>query len=309
VAPTSEIFVPMPDDVRLYVRTVGSGSPLLVIPNGMAMYEDFRYLADRRTMVFYDVRNRGRSETVTDTAKLARGIEQDVDDLDTLRRHFEADRIDLLGHSYIGLMVAVYAMRHPAHVNRVAQIGPTAPDPMKEYPAHLSNSDATLAEVMTRIAQLQNEARPPDPEERCRQFWDILSVIFVADSRDAHKVNWGRCHLDNERNFMKYYLQYLLPSIRAVALTGRDFERATMPVLTIHGTKDRSAPYGGGRDWAAVLPQGRLLTIHNAAHAPWIEAPSAVFDALKTFFDGRWPDAAQPLHPLSGGARSAAVDR
>jgi len=69
--------------------------------------------------------------------------------------------------------------------------------------------------------------------------------------------------------------------------------------LVPSGTKDRSAPYGGGRDWAAMLPQGRLLTVHNAAHAPWIEAPSLVFDAIKLFLDGRWPEGAQQLHPTA----------
>ena len=298
---SSEIYVPMYDDVRLYVRTVGDGPRLLFIPNGMYMFEDFRYLVDRRTMVFYDVRNRGRSEPVTDRAKLARGVEQDVDDLETLRRYFAVDRIDLMGHSYIGLVVALYAMRYPAHVNRVVQIGPSQADPTVEYPAHLSNKDATLADVLARLGQMQQQPRPADPEEACRKFWDILRLIYVADSKDANKVNWGRCHLENERKFMRYFQEDLLPSMRALQLKPEDFAKADIPVLTIHGTKDRSAPYGGGRDWAAMLPQGRLLTVHNAAHAPWIEAPSLVFDAIKLFLDGRWPEGAQ--RPSPSGAR------
>jgi len=245
------------------------------------------------------VRNRGRSETVTDRAKLTRGIEQDVDDLDTLRRYFAVDRVDLMGHSYIGLMVALYAMRHPEHVNRVVQIGPPPADPTLEYPAHLSNKDSTLADVLTRLAQAQQEPRLADPEEACRKFWDILRLIYVADSRDANKVNWGRCHLENERKFMRYWQEDLLPSIRGLVLKPEDIAKADMPVLTIHGTKDRSAPYGGGRDWAAMLPQGRLLTVHNAAHAPWIEAPSLVYDAIKLFLDGRWPEGAQRPGPTA----------
>jgi pimeloyl-ACP methyl ester carboxylesterase len=53
-----------------------------------------------------------------------------------------------------------------------------------------------------------------------------------------------------------------------------------MPVLVVHGTKDRSAPYGGGRDWAAMLPNARLVTVTNAGHVPWIEKPGEVFDTL-----------------------------
>ena len=36
---SSEIYVPMYDDVRLYVRTVGDGPRLLFIPNGMYMFD------------------------------------------------------------------------------------------------------------------------------------------------------------------------------------------------------------------------------------------------------------------------------
>lgn len=287
-------YVTTHDGVRLFVHTLGSGPRTLVIPNGPYLVDDFKYLADDRTILFYDVRNRGRSDTVTDRAKLARGVEQDVDDLDDVRRHHGVDRIDLLGHSYIGLMVALYAMRYPAHVNRVVQIGPMQADALKKYPPHLANNDATLAEVLARIAQLQKEPPSADPEGRCRKFWEVLRLIYVTDSRDVDKVDWGRCDLENERNFMKYWLTDLLPSIRGLALRADDFAKARMPVLTIHGTKDRSAPYGGSLDWAAMLPQGRLLRIENAGHAPWIEAPGAVFDAVKTFFDGTWPNGAQP---------------
>src|SRR5688500_19642964 len=124
---SSEGYLPADDGVRLYFRKLGSGARTLVIPNGMYMIDAFEYLAGTRTLIVYDVRNRGQSETVTDRAKLARGIEQDVDDLDAVRRHHGLDRIDLLGHSYIGLMVALYAMRYAAHVNRVVQIGPAPP--------------------------------------------------------------------------------------------------------------------------------------------------------------------------------------
>jgi proline iminopeptidase len=292
--PASQSYVAMSDGVRLFVETHGNGPRTLVIPNGLSLTDDFKYLAADRTLVVYDARNRGRSDTVHHRAKLARGIEQDVDDLDIVRRHLGVDRIDLLGHSYIGLMVALYAMRYPDHVNRVVQIGPMQPDPQTQYPAHLSNTDTTLAEVLARIGQLQAE-RNTDvvTEEACRRFWEVLRLIYVTDSKDVDKVAWGRCDLENERNFMKYWIGSLLPSIRGLGLTAEDFAKAQAPVLTIHGTKDRSAPYGAGRDWAAMLPHARLLTVPNAGHAPWVEAPAVVFDAVRTFFDGAWPEAAQ----------------
>jgi pimeloyl-ACP methyl ester carboxylesterase len=44
-----------------------------------------------------------------------------------------------------------------------------------------------------------------------------------------------------------------------------------------------------------MLPDARLLTVENAAHAPWIEAPDVVQPAIQEFLDGRWPDRAGNL--------------
>jgi predicted O-methyltransferase YrrM len=84
----------------------------------------------------------------------------------------------------------------------------------------------------------------------------------------------------------------MLPSVMKIKLTPDDFAKVQLPVLVIHGTRDRQAPYGGGRDWALRLPDARLLTVANAAHLPWIEAPDKVFGSIKTFLDGIWPDEA-----------------
>ena len=77
-------------------------------------------------------------------------------------------------------------------------------------------------------------------------------MIYVSDPADAGKIKWGRCELANERNFMKYWNESIFPSIKA--LDFNDLSNSQAPVLTIHGMKDRSAPYGGGREWATMLP-------------------------------------------------------
>ncbi len=90
----------------------------------------------------------------------------------------------------------------------------------------------------------------------------------------------------------------MLPSIQRLGLTDADFARASAPVLGIHGRKDRSSSYSGGRDWIRRLPNARLVTVDNAAHVPWIEDPDKVFGALGTFLDGAWPGAAETVESL-----------
>jgi pimeloyl-ACP methyl ester carboxylesterase len=133
---------------------------------------------------------------------------------------------------------------------------------------------------LARLSELQKDRPSYDPIEFCRKSWSILRAIYVTDPKDADKIRWDRCDLPNERTFMKYWTEQIIPSIQSLALTREGLGEVMCPVLTIHGLKDRSAPYGGGRDWAALLPNAHLLPVDGAGHGPWIEQAEVVFAAI-----------------------------
>src|SRR5215510_6065059 len=123
----TKAYVRTNDGVRLFYEKVGDGSSVLVVLNGYYLIDDFKYLADDRTVVFLDLRNRGRSDYISDDSKLTRGIQQDVDDLEAVRQHLGINSIDLLAHSYAGMVAFLYANKYPAGANRIVAIGPMQP--------------------------------------------------------------------------------------------------------------------------------------------------------------------------------------
>jgi len=94
---------------------------------------------------------------------------------------------------------------------------------------------------------------------------------------------------------MKQFSQNVLPSLQNLNLMEDEIARVHTPVLTIHGRKDRSAPCGGGKEWAHVLPNARLVTVKEGRHFPWVEEPEIVFGAIDTFLSGQWPGAAREV--------------
>src|SRR5262245_60843834 len=100
----SEGYITVEDGVRLFYRKLGTRPKTLIVLNGYYLIDDFSYLADHRTVLFCDLRNRGQSDHITDASKLTRGILQDVDDLEAVRRHFGFNAIDLMAHSYAGFI-------------------------------------------------------------------------------------------------------------------------------------------------------------------------------------------------------------
>ena len=285
-----ESYVTTADGVRLFVRKLGSGPQVLIVPSAAWLFDDFQRLAhdqtQDRTVVFFDQRHRGQSDEVTDPAKLRNGVHHDVDDLEAVRKYVGAEQVDILGHSYLGLAVILYAMKYPQHTRRVIQIGAVQPDMNKHYPAHLTGADATLAEVSTKLGQLATQAPSEDPSALMQKTWALMSLLYVVNPADAARVGTHAATLPNETKSVKHITENIMPSIFKLHLTRQQLATVQAPVLTIHGTRDRQAPYGGAIDWVEMLPNAQLVTIKEAAHLPWIEKPAEVFGAIESFLAG-----------------------
>lgn len=69
----SEGYVTTQDGIRLFFQQAGSGPGTVILLNAIYLYDDFKYLANERTVIAYDLRNRGRSDAVGDPSKLKGG--------------------------------------------------------------------------------------------------------------------------------------------------------------------------------------------------------------------------------------------
>ena len=296
-AQVTEGFVDTPDGVRLYYEKSGSGAKTLILPARLFLYPDFRTLDERFTVIAYDMRNRGRSELVVDGSLLT--LEHDVSDLETVRQHFGVERFGTVGYSYLGKMVVLYALEHPGRVERIVQIGPVPLALGTEYPPELRNDDTDSIHDPGERAELRRlraeSFHLEQPQKYCELEWLFTRKELVGDPKDAEKIGPGPCAMPNEwpTNLARHFFHHF-GSMSRFDLSPSDVAALSLPVLTIHGTKDRNAPYGAGREWAEALPGARLLTLEGAAHQAWADRPELV-EAIRRFFEGVWPEGATEL--------------
>lgn len=249
-------------------------------------------------MIFYDMRGRGRSDRVADSTHIT--IQWDVRDLETIRKHFGAEQFVPIGWSYLGLMVMMYAAEHPDRVERVVQIGPVPRKYGTEYPRELTAADLPPIPDSVGNAEIErlrrSEIATQNPAAHCRREFELTRAQLVGDSRLASKLD-DVCEYPNEWpvNFGRHIQHHFVGSVMRLDIPWMAFAKVAMPVLTIHGTRDRNAPYGAGREWVSRLPNARLLTVPGAAHMPWVDEPTLVFGAIEQFLKGDWPPAARPL--------------
>lgn len=278
-----ESYVVTPDGVRLYVRISGSGPDTVIVPAAVWLARDFGPLTAGRTLIFFDPRGRGGSDAVLDTARL--GIEHDLEDIEFIRQAFGVERISLIGWSYLGAVVALYAAEHPDRVRRIVQIGPMAPTTELSRFEGVRGSPPDSAD-RAFLADLVQSGRPGvDPVGYCREYMMRMMMRPMMGRPDSA----ARAQIDPCTHWNEWPDQ-LFQKLRYVVPAEWDYtDRAPLvsaPVLTIHGTADPNAGVEGGRAWAALLPNARLVEIEGVGHAPWLEAPEQFFAEVDAFLRG-----------------------
>jgi hypothetical protein len=66
-----EAFLPIDEGLRLRYCLIGDGTDPVIIPAASWLLADWEPLAHHRTLLFYDSRGRGGSDSVTDPAQIS----------------------------------------------------------------------------------------------------------------------------------------------------------------------------------------------------------------------------------------------
>ena len=277
-----EGMVPVARGVSLAYHVAGDGPDVVIVPT-TGNRDDFGPLAtgagSRRCVLSYDVRSRGRSDTVIDATRL--GFSVEVTDLEAIRQSFGVERFSVLGWSYHGGVAATYAIQHPERVERMV-LAATIPTHAGVKPAPARQP---APHELARLDQLEAAGlRSNDPAALCRAWRDIYVPLLMSDPA-AYARMAPVCELENEhpwnvaRSLVHVFAQLnsydWRPHLREVSA----------PTLIVHGEDDLD-PMTEAQEWVAALPEGRLLSLPSVGQLPWVEAPEAFFGAINRFLAG-----------------------
>jgi proline iminopeptidase len=288
---THDGWITTSDSTRLYYRVIGQGHDTLIAIHGgpgvdlESIAGDFVPLAEHHVVIFYDQRGTGRSTLPADTTRL--GADQQIADLDAVRRHFGLARVTLIAHSYGPLLAATYALAHPSAVRRMVFFGPVPPRRGdfwtrfgKTMASRLdSTQQADLAAANRRLADSSADAR-----QACRDLWAIaLRPRLAEPDRTLPLIRSDLCASDPAG--IRYGLTV---TNRVVMASYGDWDlRARLrglgvPVLVVHGEQD-AIPMDLVEEWTTSLPHAQLLRVPGAGHFAYVEQPAIVWPAVERF--------------------------
>ena len=295
---SSEGFAFVRPGLHLYHRILGEGgegAATLVVPNANWLWEALQPLAERRRLILYDPRSRGRSSTVTDPRQLS--LEEDVADLEAIRRYFGLDRMSLLGSSYHAAITALYALENLDRVERMLLVCPITPRRPGEWIQELPSSEVLIHPPgMPRLDELRREGiEAEDPVAYCRAWFTrfLMPAQMGEVSAVARFPVADVCAFPNEwpQHAIPLYFDHIVPGMGDWDFRPRLGE-LRRPVLVMQGTDDL-VPLEASREWAAALPESRFLSLEGSGHHPYLERPQEFFPAAEVFLGGGWPEGAE----------------
>jgi proline iminopeptidase len=272
-----ETRVATPDGAELYVRTIGSGAPVIV---PLACWcQEYETLAGNNQVVLYDPRGRGRSSPLVCGCV---SFEADVRDLECVREHLDLDMFALVGWGYYGGVAARYAMLYPEYVARMALVAST---PVRGGSLFRAVQEEENARLQCSAPELMREmaSGAPYTSERMRAFWDAL-----VRTRTAAPPRRFPFHLENERPENALTLVAAAMRSRGDWDWSADARAIDAPVLAIGGAADVLQDVVC-REWVKALPNARAIVMEGVGHFPWLEAPNRYFEILHQFLLGDWP--------------------
>jgi len=108
--------------ILIYYKALGVGEPLVVVHGGPGASHDYFLpyllpLAKTNRLIFIDERGSGRSEKREDPSGYT--VENMVEDLEAVRVALGLGKINLLGHSYGGVLAQAYAFKYQDNLSHL----------------------------------------------------------------------------------------------------------------------------------------------------------------------------------------------
>jgi len=265
----------------LYVEVRGGGQggiPLVVANGGPGFDHSYLHVSDawdrlaaKRPVVLYDQRGNGRS------GALAKGqsctVADQIEDLEAVRAHLGAPRIDLLGHSWGGYLAMAYAARHPDRIAHLILADSAAP---KWSDTAFLFKDV-FPEGVARQDALAFAGTLGDRDATAASLKEYLAMLCVSPAkRDVFLAAAPGFQVNNEVNALlnadlaRYDLNPELPKLHlpALVLTGRyDANVAPSTAYKIH----------------RAIAGSRFVVFETSGHLPFFEEPDAFVAAVEAF--------------------------
>ena len=273
---------------RLFVDVDGARS----VPSGTAMAErpvlfvlhggpgcDHSYfkpwldaLTDVAQLVYVDHRGNGRSER---TGPATYTMAQMADDLEALRQLLGYERIQVLGHSFGGMVALTYATRYPGSLEALIPATTAASYEFRAQAWEIAAARATPLQ-MEMLPRLFDGVIATEAEHD--EWWRACLPLYFHRADDTICSEMlGREHAQLE--VVNYMMASQIPGYDLAS----QLPAVSAPTLVVSGRHDWVTPVSQGEVIASGIPGARLEVFEDSGHFPFIEEQDRFLQVIADF--------------------------
>ena len=279
-------------DTEIYFDVDGAG----LVPKGAAMRERpvalvihggpgadhtgfkpaLALLASHMQLVYFDHRGHGRSAR-GDPATYT--LDENVEDMEALRRHLGLGPIVSVGTSYGGMVAMAHAARYPQGVSHLVLVATAA------HGGFIERAKQIVAERGTpeqrRVCETLWKGTFKDAEE-VRRYYEVMGTLYSRRYDPvASAVAVARAVYEPEP--MNRAFGGFLPGLDLRPELGR----ITAPTLVIAGRHDWICPPEFSEEIVLLIAGAALRVFEDSSHTIRADEPQALIDAIAGFVGHR----------------------
>ncbi|HYM63002.1 MAG TPA: proline iminopeptidase-family hydrolase [Thermoanaerobaculia bacterium] len=299
VYPMQEGFVDA-NGVLLYYKIIGRGEPLLIVHGGPGASHDYFLpwllpLARTNRVIFIDERGSGKSEKLEDPKGYT--VENMADDVEAVRKALGLGKVNLLGHSYGGVLAQAYALKYQKHLKHLVLCS-------------TFHSTRALNEVFVKMRQqMTPELRERiDKAEKAGLFGNGKVYEQNRYTNDYMIAAWGEGYFpylyqnhpdanfdpvqngnqswDLYREMWGSHGEFIVDGNLASVEYADRLPSIAVPTLITVGDHDESDP-AIARSMNQLIRGSKLVVLPKSGHMTFVDQPGLFLKAVDGFLHGK----------------------
>jgi len=300
VFPMQEGFVDA-NHVLIYYKIVGRGAPLMVVHGGPGA--DHTYflpyllpLARTNQVIFIDERGSGRSEKLQDASQYT--VENMVEDVEAVRQALGLGKMNLLGHSYGGVLAQAYALKYQKNLSHLI-LGSTF------------HSTAAMNEVLAREKQIMASPQREKLEDLEKQGLFGKGKVWESGryTNEYATLAWGDGYFpflyqgrpdpnydpvagnttiswDLYREMWGSHGEFVIDGNLKSVEYGDRLSSIHVPTLVMCGDHDESDP-SLSRTMHEKIAGSKLVIFPQSGHMTFVDQPNLFIKTVDDFLHGK----------------------
>ncbi len=273
--------------VMIYYWTIGRGQPLVIVHGGPGASHDYFLpyllpLARTNRLVFIDERGSGRSQKLEDPKGYT--VENMVEDVEGVRRALELGQMNLLGHSYGGVLAQAYALKYQKNLSHLI-LASTFASTKKMNEVFVRMKEKMPAELRERIDKMEKEGlfghgKEYEKNRYANEYmiaaWGEAYFPYLYQNHpdpNFDPMATGNSAWDLYREMWGSHGEFVIDgNLKTVEYVDR-LPKIQAPTLIIAGDHDECDP-SLSKEMHAKIRGSKLVILPKSGHMTFVDQPS-----------------------------------